>query len=91
MFYAVEALLLVKGLQFRKHGGVHAAFGEHFVKTGLFDRKYHRWLLDGYDRRILGDYRVGPGITREESRRTIDQGREFLAEAIKHIGTIRGK
>lgn len=42
MFYIAEALLNEKGLRFRKHGGVHGAFGEHFVKTGEFDPKYHR-------------------------------------------------
>ena len=33
MFYTAEALLFEKGLEFRKHGGVHAAFGKHFAKT----------------------------------------------------------
>ena len=42
MFYIAEALLEEKDLQFSKHGGVHGAFGEHYVKTGLFDPKYHR-------------------------------------------------
>ena len=44
MFYAAEALLNEKGLRFRKHGGVQAAFGEHFAKTGVLDSKFHRWL-----------------------------------------------
>ena len=52
MFYIAEALLNEKELRFSKHGGVHGAFGENFVKTGLFDAKYHRWLLDAFDRRI---------------------------------------
>ena len=30
MFYVAEALLNEKGLRFKKHGGVHAAFGEQF-------------------------------------------------------------
>lgn len=42
MFYTAEALLNEKGLQFNKHGGVHAAFGEHFAKTNVLDPKYHR-------------------------------------------------
>jgi uncharacterized protein (UPF0332 family) len=44
MFYVSEGLLEEKDLRFSKHGGVHGAFGEHYVKTGLFDPKYHRWL-----------------------------------------------
>jgi uncharacterized protein (UPF0332 family) len=35
MFYVAEALLNEKSLQFSKHGGVHGAFGEHYIKTGL--------------------------------------------------------
>jgi uncharacterized protein (UPF0332 family) len=31
MLYVAEALLVGKGLRFRKHGSVHAAFGEHFA------------------------------------------------------------
>jgi len=37
MFYVAEALLGEKGLRFKKHGGVHATFGEHFAKTNLFN------------------------------------------------------
>jgi uncharacterized protein (UPF0332 family) len=45
MFYSAESLLNERGMRFRKHGGVHAAFGEHFVKTGATDPKFHQWLL----------------------------------------------
>ncbi|MEO5360683.1 MAG: HEPN domain-containing protein [Nitrospirota bacterium] len=55
MFYTTEALLNDKGVNFRKHGSIHSAFGEHFVKTGLMDKRFHRWLLDSYDKRIMGD------------------------------------
>ena len=52
MFYTAEALLEEKDLKFSKHGGVHGAFGQHYVKTELLDPKYHRWLLDAFDQRI---------------------------------------
>jgi len=39
MLHTAQALLREKGLQYRRHSGVHAAFGEHFAKTGLLDRK----------------------------------------------------
>jgi uncharacterized protein (UPF0332 family) len=56
MFYATEAMLGEKGLKFRKHGGVHGAFGEHFVKTGILDKKFHKWLIDAFNKRITSDY-----------------------------------
>jgi len=52
MFYAAEALLFERGLQFRKHGAVHGAFGEHLVRSGILDARLHRWLLDAFDVRI---------------------------------------
>jgi uncharacterized protein (UPF0332 family) len=42
MFYLAEAFLLGKGLAFSKHSAVHAAFGEHFVRTGIVPADLHR-------------------------------------------------
>lgn len=81
MFYATEALFSEKGLRFRKHGGVHAAFGEHFIKSGLFDQKYHQWLLDAFDKRLQSDYGVEIIITSEEVTRTIEQARSFVQQS----------
>lgn len=81
MFYIAEALLNEKDLQFRKHGGVHGAFGEHFVKTGLFDPQYHRWLLTSFNRRIVSDYGIEVVFTTEEVQEAISQAREFLNAA----------
>jgi uncharacterized protein (UPF0332 family) len=58
MFYTAEALLNELGLEFSKHGGVHAAFGKHFAQPNLLDPKYHRWLIDSFDKRLIGDYGV---------------------------------
>ena len=52
MLHAAQALLRDRDLRYRKHAGVHAAYGEHFAKTGLLDPKYHRWLLDAFDERL---------------------------------------
>jgi uncharacterized protein (UPF0332 family) len=86
MFYAAEALLNEKSLRFRKHGGVHAAFGEQFVITGFLDSKFHRWLLDAFDKRIQGDYGVEAVLTREDVAQMIEQADEFLREAQRHLG-----
>ena len=78
MFYAAEALLEERNLHFSKHGGVHGAFGEHYVKTGLFDQKYHRWLLNAFDQRIEGDYGVDIVAINEDAQQLIEQAKEFL-------------
>ena len=86
MFYTAEALLNEKDLRFRKHGGVHGAFGEHFTKSGLLDPKYHQWLLDAFDKRLKSDYDVEIAITREDAGSMIEQAQEFLQAARRFLG-----
>ena len=86
MFYVAEALLAEQGRRFRKHGGVHSAFGEYFVKTGAFDQKYHRWLLAAFNKRITADYGVDAELSEEEVRDMLVQSREFLLAAKQFLG-----
>lgn len=55
MFYLAEALLLARNLAFSKHSAVIAAFGQHFVKTGLFAAEHHDALRTAFDERNIGD------------------------------------
>ncbi|HDH04503.1 MAG TPA: HEPN domain-containing protein [Nitrospirae bacterium] len=51
MFYCIEALLLTKGLSFSSHKGVISAFGQHFVKTGIFDKEMSREVNRAFEKR----------------------------------------
>ena len=82
MFYVAKALLSEKGQSsFRKHSAVHSAFGKTFTVSGLLQPKFHRWLLDAFDKRLKGDYDVDLQISAEDISMTLSQAREFLAEA----------
>ena len=85
MFYIAEALLEQKELRFSKHGGVHGAFGEYYVKTGLFDVKFHRWILNAFDQRIEGDYGAEVIAVTEDAKKLITQAEEFLLVARKYL------
>jgi uncharacterized protein (UPF0332 family) len=87
MFYTAGALLSEKGLRYRKHSGVSSALGEHFVKTGRLNAKYHRWLLDAFDRRIQGDYGLAFAPDTEEVDETIDHAGQFLEVARQLLET----
>lgn len=69
MFYAAEAVLLTRELQFSKHSAVVAAFAREFVKQGIFDKDMSRQLRRAFQYRMEGDYGLVP----------VDQG---TAEAI---------
>lgn len=85
MFYIAEALLNEKGLKFSKHSAVHAAFGEHFAKTKEMNPKFHRWLLDSFDKRQIADYDVDGEIERDVAVNAIHQAREFLEAAREYL------
>jgi len=58
MFYAASALLASKGISRSKHTGVHSAFSEHFVKTGLIETEYAKMLGYAFDSRLDSDYDI---------------------------------
>jgi len=85
MLHTAQALLRQNDLRYRKHSSVHAAYGEHFAKSGTLDSKFHRWMLAAFNQRIKGDYDIDSGIDTATAARTIEQAREFLATVRQHI------
>jgi len=86
MFFIAEALLNELDLEFNKHSAVHAAFGKHFAKTNLLDPKFHRWLMDSFDKRLIGDYGVEANLQMDIVVSMIHQAQEFLETAKKYLG-----
>lgn len=85
LFYIAEALLNEKGLQFSQHGDVIGAYGKEFSKTKLLDPKFHRWLIKGFDTRLIGDYHVDTQIERSVVADMINRARDFHEAAQKYL------
>lgn len=86
MFYTAEALLFDQfDLKLNQHGQVIAAYGKHFAKTKELNPKYHRWLRDGFEKRISGDYGVDTQIEEDVATDMINQAREFLEAAQEYL------
>ena len=81
MFYAVEALLLSRGMTFSKHSAVIAAFGKEFAKTGLLDISLHRAILNAFDLRNAGDYGSLHAVSAEKARQVLDDAVAMLVQA----------
>ena len=56
LFYAVSALLVSHDIQTKTHSSLKSQFSLHFVKTGMFDKKYGQLLSELFDWRQKGDY-----------------------------------
>lgn len=85
MFYVAEALLLTKDLSFSKHSAVIAAFGEHFSKTGILDKKFHRYLLDSSEVRETGDYEITEEVPKEAAEEIIKHAEEFSTASENYL------
>lgn len=85
MFYAAEAVLLIKNLSFSSHKGVISAFGEHFIKTDIFPRDLGKELNRAFEKRQLGDYEYTCVISNEEAGEILEKGKNFVAEITKYL------
>lgn len=86
LFYIAKALLSEKGFRtYTKHTAVHSAYGKHFAKTNELDPKFHRWLIQTFNKRLLGDYDMDAAFTSDDISELIKQAREFLASARKYL------
>ncbi len=85
MFYSTPALLLMKNLSFSTHKGVISAFGEHFVKTGIFPKELSKALAQAFTKRQLSDYEYTFVTSRGEAREFSKKGKEFVDAVIKYL------
>jgi uncharacterized protein (UPF0332 family) len=78
MLNAVLATLAADGVDVRRHSAVHAAFGARFAKTRRLDPRYHRWLLDAFDLRLLADYDPWWTLDAASIVGAVEQARELI-------------
>lgn len=85
MFYSVQAMLLTKKLSFSSHKGIISAFGEHFVKTGIFPKEMGRELNRAFEKRQIGDYGHKFLISEEEAEGILANGKKFVEKIVQHL------
>jgi uncharacterized protein (UPF0332 family) len=85
MFYVTEALLLTKGMSFSSHKAVLSAFGEHFVKTGVFKKDLTKALTRAFEKRQVSDYEFTFTISEKEAREILEEAENFISLLAKHL------
>lgn len=56
MLTSVRALLAVDGIDYSKHAGVIGYFQREYIKTGIFDKKYSKYISQAFQIRNNTDY-----------------------------------
>lgn len=87
MFYGAEALLLSQEKTFSSHRSVIAAFGEHFIKSGLLPKEMHHWLHRAFEKRQISDYEFMSGISEIEVMDLQSKAAEFMKRAEAFLQT----
>jgi hypothetical protein len=85
MFYSAQAAILTKKLSFSSHKGVLSAFGEHFIKNGVFSREMGRNLNKAFEKRQISDYEYRFVISEKEACDLLISGKAFVDILIKYL------
>ena len=78
MFYAAEALLMLRAVRPSKHAGVLTSLFEQYVKTGVLAKEFHQMLHRAFEARQVGDYGFEETFPAREARTLIRDARKFL-------------
>ena len=81
-FHAATAVLMARGLTFRKHGAIIGAVHKHLVHAGVLTVEMGKWLAWLFELRSVGDYG-------EIIHVDADQARLALARAQALVGAFQ--
>ncbi|MBS1250507.1 MAG: hypothetical protein MAG431_02101 [Chloroflexi bacterium] len=85
MLYITKALLNENDVHFIRFDEIHNSFEKAYVDTGIFEVKYHYWLVDAFRQRIIGDYYTEVTATEGEVQKILEQSQEFLKAAQRYL------
>ena len=85
IFHAIRAVLALDGVDFKKHSAVISYFQQHYIKTGVFERKYSDYAKEAFSIRTDGDYEDFYIVSKEDADEQLKHARLFLAAVEKHV------
>jgi len=83
IFSAVRSLIAEKEVDFKKHSAVIGYFRKNYIKTGIFDVKFSKYIGDAFTLRNDCDYEDFIFASREEAETQYNHAVEFY-EAVKN-------
>ncbi len=86
MFDMARAVLATQNVKTETHSGVHNKFAELFVKTGIFDRKYSKYLKHAFELRSVGDYSIFLPIDLDVAQDLLQTAQVFCDTLREYLG-----
>lgn len=78
MYYAVNALLIIKGLSSSKHYGILSFFNKEFVNKGIVEKQLGEFYSDMFKRRQKGDYKDFVKFEKTDVEEWLKKAEEFI-------------
>lgn len=85
MFTAVRAILALDGVDFKKHAGVISYFQREYIKPGIFDKMYSKYLSQAFQIRNNTDYADFFIISQDEAQEQYDRAVDFCCQIKKYL------
>ena len=85
IFHAVSALLINDGHSVNTHKGVVVLFGQHYVRTGIFDMNDGRLYSQLQTMREKGDYNCAYQTSEDEVIPLIEPAQILVNKIIKYV------
>ena len=85
IFSAIRAILAARQVDFSKHAGVIAYFQKEFIKTGIFDKKYSKYLQQAFQIRNSCDYDDFFIVSEQDAEEQYERATEILTIIEEYI------
>lgn len=85
IFMAVRAILALDNVDFSRHSGVISYFQQNYIKTGVFDIKYSKYLSQAFQIRNNTDYADFYIVSREDAKIQHERAVEFCEAVGKYL------
>lgn len=80
IFSAIRAILALDKVDYSRHAGVISYFQKEYVKTGLFDKKYSKYVSNAFQIRNNCDYTDFYMVFETDAKEQLDRAEEFIQQ-----------
>lgn len=78
MFSSVRAVLALDEVDYAKHAGVIAYFQKEYVKTGIIDKEYSKYISGAFQIRNNCDYADFFLVSKEDAQEQYERAEKFI-------------
>ncbi len=89
MFYSLQVFVVMNRVTVSKHSGVITFFDKNYIKPGIIDRKFSKWLHRLFDLRQDADYGDMFMPSEEQCREAVNQSKDFVKEMEQYFEKVK--